>query len=563
MESNEDFRLSRTYANKLWRLTNLYKIKTKDARLVRWRPNFLQRVMLRQLRADCDADWNPVRPIRDIIIKYRQGGVSTFWLLWWLDEVIWNPNTTVAIVAHKQEAIGYLFEIIRLAHESMPDEVRPRVGSDSVRELSFPDLKSKIMVSLEIRSTAVTALHISEWCFIDDAKVRASKGAVPPFGHISGESTGNGIGGDGYETFVDARDGEGRFRRLFVPWYIQREYRLPIDEGTPQLKRTPDELKLTERARIEWGFELTDEQILFRRDKRRELKGLFGQEFPETEDDAFLASGSPFFDNFKIKALLDEEIKHGAPAVETEPEWTMWERPIKGHQYVVGADPADEGADYAVLKVMDVRTMREVFRWRARTSATRFAEVCDRWGRHYFNALLGVEDNNMGLAVLVKLDELLHYPNLYRRDREPVRTRIIKGGVADRPSEGKAKGKLGWHTDMKTKPLMLSQLKAALEGDSEDSVEEFEPDFAVRDKQLLQEAMTFSDEDGKLEGQEGAHDDVVMASAICWQMALLSQRGRGSEGTTGRIFIGQTRQSVASAQNGRERDEDGEKDRRW
>ena len=535
--------LSRQYANKLWRMMNLYKIKTKDGRLINWKPNFVQRIILRGLKASCDSLWNPVRPIRDIVIKYRQGGVSTFWLLWWLDEVIWNENIAVAVIAHKQEAIGYLFEIIRLAHETMPAEVKPRVGSDSVRELSFPDLRSKIMVSLEVRSTTLHALHVSEWCYIKDAKVHATIGAVPPTGHISGESTGNGIGGDGYETYTDAKHGNNGYRALFVPWYIQREYRIPL--SGVKLKWSDEETRLAANAKAQWGFTIDDEQIAFRRQKKKEAKNLFGQEFPETEDDAFLASGSPFFDNAKLKALLDAEIAEGEDPAQEETDWTMWKLPVKGHRYVAGADPADEGKDYAYLKILDTTTREEVFRYRARVSATRFAEVCDRWGRLYFDALLGVEENNMGLAVLTKLDELLHYPNLYRRDRPKAKTRLLSGNTVN--EEGNSRGKLGWRTDAKTKPLALAQLKAAVEGDFEDSVADFEPDYRIRDKVFFQEAFTFSDSDGKLEGQEGAHDDAVMSAAIAWQMALVAMRSRGTSEVLGSdgIRFGESRATFA------------------
>ena len=542
-ESTDEKTLERRYANKLWRLMNLYKIKTKRGQLERFRPNFVQRKILRRLRPLCDEGWNPVKPIRDIVIKYRQGGVSTFWLLWWLDEAIWTENATVAIIAHKQEAIGYLFEIIRLAHETMPDEFRPRVGSDSVRELSFPDNRSKIMVSLEVRSTALTALHISEWCLSADAKVQASKGAVPPFGHISGESTGNGIGGDGYETYMEARDGSNGYACLFVPWYIQREYRIPVEPGV--IVWTEEEKRFAAAARAAWGIRIDDDQIAFRRQKRKDLKSLFGSEFPETEDDAFLASGSPFFNNIKLKALLDEEIAAKEPPVRETLDFTVWREPVKGHRYAAGGDPADEGPDYAVLKILDLTAKEEVFRYRVRVSATRFAEVCDEWGRFYNNALLGVEENNMGIAVLTKLDEVLRYPNLYVRDRPQTRVRILKG-PAPGGEIGKSKGKLGWRTDAKTRPLMLARLKDALEGDFDDGVDEFAPEYRVRDRVLIQEAFSFSDADGKLEGQDGAHDDTVMAAAIMWQMAQeagqIGDRKKGTEDA--RIFLGEKRGAV-------------------
>ena len=94
----------------------------------------------------------------------------------------------------------------------MPEDVKPELNSDSVRELSFKKNKSKIMVSLEIRSTAAQILHISEWAFIRNEKITASLGAVPPRGHISGESTGNGAVGHCYETYYESKRGDNRYQ---------------------------------------------------------------------------------------------------------------------------------------------------------------------------------------------------------------------------------------------------------------------------------------------------------------------------------------------------------------
>lgn len=537
-------RFRRSFGNKLWRLCNLYKIKTKDAKVINFRPNFVQRRILRDIRKDCDSRWNPVRPIRHQVVKYRQGGVSTFWLLWWLDEACFHSNFDAGIMAHDLEALGKLFRMIRFAHASMPDEYRPELGSDSKRELTFPGISSKISVALEHRSAALQALHISEHCLSKDERIIASIAAVPPMtGHISSESTGNGVGNHGYQTYQDAKAGRNRWTDLFVPWFLQREYRIPRGGRNGPLKLSPEEERLVAIAQKEWNFTIDEDQILFRRDKKRDLKKLFPQEFPETDKDAFLASGSPFFDNFKISALL-EEVMAQDELPEEEYNYKVFIKPIKKHRYAAGADPADEGADNAVLKIMDIDTKEEVFVWKGRVSASKFADICDRWGRCFNNAFMGVEDNNMGIAVLLKLDEIHKYKNLYVRERPKNRTRIVRSGQITMGGEGKSKGKLGWHTDMKSKPQMLSQFKSAIEGDFDDDAEHFEPDFKVKDEWLLQEALVFSDLDGKLEAQSGAHDDCVIASAICWQMVLIASRNpkrTGEETGSKKIRFGNKR----------------------
>ena len=58
-----------------------------------------------------------------LILKARQMGMSTLFLLWHLDATLFTPNTTTAIIAHKRESLKKLFRIIKLAYESCPERI--------------------------------------------------------------------------------------------------------------------------------------------------------------------------------------------------------------------------------------------------------------------------------------------------------------------------------------------------------------------------------------------------------------------------------------------------------
>lgn len=527
-------------------MQNLYRIRDKKRRLVKMRLNAVQWEIWKLIH---DAT-----PVRYFNVKYRQGGVSTFFLLWWLDDTIFHANTATGILAHKRESLGYLMRTVRTAHGSMHASLQPRLGDDSKTSLSFPDVGSQIMVSLSIRSTAVNNLHVSEWCLAKDEEVQASIGAATPDANISGESTGNGVGNYGYEVYQEAKAGENGYVAHFVPWFIQAEYQRPLlGIPTEQIMGAlrADEQRLQGMMLKDYGLTLSPEQVLWRRWADKTYKHLRGQEFPETDEEAFRTSGSKFFDYKKIHRLMmlaKETLKVRPPvAVGKNDDWMQFEKPVKGLIYAAGADPAEGSGDNSSLKIINVTLRREAFVFRARCGVDTFAQVCDKWGRVFNNALMAVERNNHGHAVLALMNQeqrvaqdgevLARYPNLFKEVVIPA-----GGGVVGKKFP---KEKLGWLTTKDTRPLALDGLKFGMEGDSEDDEESFVPEIEVLDTWLCKEALTFEEVDGKFQAVAGEKDDDILASAIAFQMyARLKRLTVKSEGLADRFQVGGQRQAI-------------------
>lgn len=94
------------------------------------------------------------------------------------------------------------------------------------------------------------------------------------------ESTSQGPQGVFYDRCMAALRGETDYRLVFIPWFLQQEYRRPVP---PDFEPTGEEL---EYAR-EHGLDMA--QIAWRRAKVRELGGLhvFRREYPATPEEAF------------------------------------------------------------------------------------------------------------------------------------------------------------------------------------------------------------------------------------------------------------------------------------
>src|SRR5690348_2122851 len=173
----------------------------------------------------------------------------------------------------------------------------------------------------------------------------------------------------------------------------------------------------------------------------------------------------------------------------------MWEYPKGGHEYVIGADVAEglEGRDYSSAHVLDRADLHIVATWHGHIEPEKFGQELAKLGRTYNTALVGVESNNHGLTTLVALKNA-GYQRIYYQSSIDTRTRKTE--------------RIGWKTDIKTKPFMIDELSDYLSSGGQ-----------VIDADTIQELMTYGiDEQGKTEAQEGCHDDRIVSFAIAIQM---------------------------------------------
>lgn len=501
------------YLNKVWRINNLYKIRTKDKGIQTFKLNPIQINVLKDIAGQ--------KPVRHFSLKTRQVGLSTFWLIYWLDDTKFRDGVITGVMAHKLENISHLASIIKIAIESFPGGME--ILEDNKTKISFPN-NSEMIFSLEFRSVPLHNLHISEWCFCENERIWATQGAINKWTNISGESTGKGMGNDGYNTWMDAKEGKNDYRIRFIPWYAHEEYSMPLNGLPPYY---PD--------KREREFGLNQQQIHFRRQLMAKIKDDFFVEYPETEEDAFAQAGTMFFNNRKIIVLAREARKMVAEMLHMEQSdrYTIFEQPNRKHRYVIGADVSEGiGNDFSSFKVLCLTCRQEAMSYRAHVGIDTFYKDLDKWGRAYNDALLGVERNNHGHAILLGLRNDCNYPNLYHED--PKDAPIIRDMSKARPEL-----KYGWQTTATTKETMCAHLKLAVEGDSEEDENNFQPDYRIYDLQFLSECLTFERDGNKLGATIGKNDDTIISSAIAYQMYLkLKQKMVRGETGLEKVMIG-------------------------
>lgn len=170
----------------------------------------------------------------------------------------------------------------------------------------------------------------------------------------------------------------------------------------------------------------------------------------------------------------------------------IFENPKTNYPYVISGDTAGEGSDYFIGQVLDNTTGKQVAKLRKQFDADEYTRQMYCLGKHYNNALIGIETNFDTYPI--KELERLGYKNMFIREKEDTYT-------------GKHEKAFGFRTDRITRPLILSMLQSIVN----DNIE------LINDKETLEEMLVFvRNEKGRPEAQEGCHDDMVMALAIAY-----------------------------------------------
>lgn len=274
------------WADRVWRLENLYYIQDKYGNEVLFTLNDSQRKLLANLH------------FLNIILKARQLGFSTFILILALDCCVFNSNFASGLVADTKTNAANLLKRIKYAYERLPAEIRrvvPMVRANT-EEIEFGN-GSSVEVGVSLRSGTKNLLHISEYGKIcakapDKAKEIKSGSlntlAARQLGFI--ESTAEGRGGDFYEKTQAARaildagrePGTMDYRFHFFPWWEDASYHL--DEPT---LLTREDQEYFEALDVEHGIKLSDPQKWWYVAKKGEQGDDMWKEFPSTPDEAF------------------------------------------------------------------------------------------------------------------------------------------------------------------------------------------------------------------------------------------------------------------------------------
>jgi hypothetical protein len=476
--------------------------EAKTGKLVEFKFNKVQQKYYDRLVKDYDIEERGLTvPIREDILKARREGFSSLILaLFAVDDLMTENPTETLVISYKDDATNVfrkrykLFLTSYLARKSgiSVEEIQknPTILNRFAKQYFSVDSTDYELkhnkahfycgtASARVggRGGVVQKLLFSETAFYPDKKELRAKQIVegtlrqvdPNSGWVFKESTANGDLTYHARSWWSAHDGESRFKGRFFGW---KEF------------YTPEQFEVIKS-------EFTDKRMV-------------AQEYPENPHEAFLSTGDRFFD-----PTISVNLKTEAPK-QVLGSWNYYGNFRPGHRYILGSDVAEgvgrhnstvvvidmdyvltiEGHSVQKPKVVAVYANNQI-------APDLLAFEIQNGGMRYGNCMACVERNNHGFATLSKLKEF--YFNLYKDEHN----------------------KLGWHTNLASKPKMMHDLRTAIH----------EGLIEISDEGLKQEIVSYPATDlnianVKEEDETMGHYDRVIALAIAWQLRSMAMPGK-------------------------------------
>jgi len=503
-------------------------IRDKDANLIPLVLNSTQQKIVDALQARRRLG----RPVFLFVLKARQLGVTTLAQALIYAFSSQRPNVNALDVADDVDGATYIFKMNELFHEQMlakHPHLVPTAKRMDERRLEFDGTYSRIMIDTARNAKAgrkytLKLVHLSEVAFYENFKelMQALTPAIPKTEDtmVLLESTANGINEvskfywrikKAYEADPENTD----WIPLFCSWREHAEYSRPFyNEGIKQKFVA----SLSEKEKkIMAEHSLTLEQMNWR---RREIEDSFGDddekfqvEYPLTDKEAFISTSQRVFPE---RLTAPQKSNLGAPKLRGEIELVdrrpafvsdakgflrIYQEAQSEEKYVIGADTCESALthDEACAQVIKRSTWTQVAHLHGHMNPDDFAQRLFALGLYYNRALLAPERNGPGLVVVTYLANK-HYPNLCRQKKAVV----SDAGVWSETEE------FGFHTNVKTKPMVIDQLQNALRTLL----------IVLHDELTLEELETYVVKQVSKEGhvdmgaEEGCRDDCTIALAI-------------------------------------------------
>ena len=404
----------------------------------------------------------------NVILKARQLGISTItagYIVWMM---LFHRDKNILVMATKFATAGNLVKKVKSIMKNLPlwlSIAKIVVDNRTSFELSNASTIKATSTSGDAgRSEALSLLVLDEAAHIEGLD-ELWTGLYPTLstgGRCIALSTPNGVGNWFHKTCVDSEASLNNFKMTTLKWD-----RHPDRDG-------------------EW----------FKKETRNMSRRQIAQEL----ECNFNTSGETVFDPECIEWLLSNvrEPKHRTGF---DRNFWIWEEFDPTCNYLMVADVArGDAADYSTFHLLKLETMQIVGEYQGKPTPDLYANILNQVGREFGNAMLVVENNNIGYTVLDKLLEY-EYPNLYHSIKS------THEYIEQHQAEVRTNSVAGFTTSAKTRPLIIAKLEEFIRNKL----------ITLYSSRTLNEMKTFIWSHGKPQAMKGYHDDLIMALAIaCW-----------------------------------------------
>jgi hypothetical protein len=406
----------------------------------------------------------------NVVLKSRQTGISTLCAGFALWKMIFNSDFNVLVIATKQDVAKNLVTKVRVMHELLPSWLKGGSMEDnklSLRLQNGSQVKAIASSPDAGRSEALSLLIFDEAAFIDDIDEIwvAAQSTLSTGGSCIALSTPNGVGNWFHQTWLGAEESTNPFNTIRLHWSVHPER----DQN--------------------W------------RDEQEKLLG--AKKAAQECDCDFVSSGETVIEP---ELLMFYKETYVIPPIEKggfDGNLWKWEHADYSKSYMVVADVArGDGADYSTCHVIDIVNSVQVAEYRGKVDTKDFGNFLVALSTEYNDALLVVENANIGWATIQQVIDR-GYKNLFYMSKD-LKYIDVENQMTNRYRAEERGLVAGFSTTSKTRPLIISKLPDYFR----------EKSIIVRSSRLIDELFTFIYMNGRAEAMKGYNDDLVMAFSI-------------------------------------------------
>jgi len=482
-----------------------------------------------------------------VILKGRQLGITTISLALDLYWHFTHPGLQGTLTTDTEENRDMFRSTLAMYMDGLPKEYRIPILAHNRNQLS---LKNRSRIFYQVaglrakgslgRGKAITYLHGTETSSWGDeeglASLLASLAETNPDRLYTFESTARGFNMF-HDMYVTAKKARTQ-RAIFCGWWRNELYMADPDSQIYKVywdgRLTGEEKEWVKDIKKLYNFEINSRQIAWWRWKLFEgMKDdqLMYQEFPPTEDYAFVMTGTSFFSNARctdaVKRIKRTHCDHyrysfGVNFQDTEviksterlSSLKVWEEPVDTAYYVIGADPAYGSSDWAdrfCIQVFRVYAdgLEQVASFATSELNTyQFAWVIAHLAGAYKNSTLNLEVNGPGQAVINELRNLKRQASAMGsalgKDLMDVYANMQNYIWRRNDTLGGISNSIGWLTTSATKERMLTYMKDYFERGMMD----------IYDMDTIEEMKTMVRDGSSIEASGRNKDDRVIAAAL-------------------------------------------------
>lgn len=455
---------------------------------------------------------------KNIVLKYRQGGISTVTEMYLAHIIISTPDVKIAVVANTLKLAQKFLKETTDFVENLPSWFGMKAVKNSAQHKIYNN-KTEIMAlaasASGVRGWTPDMLVIDEAAFLDqgDEFWTSARGSMSAGGRIFMISTPNSHDPVYYMTYEGAlnkKGGNGNgFNIIEIRWWEDSRFNDDLkfklhDEYIEDIwiknRNGGKELNLVKCFElIQQGYSPTCSWY------EQECAGYdySPKRIASELNNSFIGSGGNLITQETIELHDKQNVRAPLRCEQKDKNFWIWQDPIPDHRYVIGVDGSSGNADdYAGIQVIDIDTGEQCAEYQGRIKPEELGELVFQIALKYNQGfvVMDITGGSGSIPMLILLNR--GYKNIYYTDN----------------SQKAAKEKLEefLDNDGRTPGFIISSNRGVILTDFEKITRMNE--MKIRSTRLMSEIKTFVWNQAKqrYDHMRSGHDDLIFAAVIAF-----------------------------------------------